>query len=81
MKSFITTVDGLPPAHERTDGLADFTTTARVLVLTGIAVLIGGVSACVAMGLVRLIGLFTHLFYYHQVSGTLVSPADAHPGA
>jgi len=77
---FTVAADGLPPPHERTDGLADFTTTTRVLVLTGIAVVIGGVSACVAMGLVRLIGLFTHLFYYHQVSGALVSPADAHPG-
>ena len=44
------------------------------------AALIGVVSAFVALGLVRLIGFFTHLFYYHEITGTLVSPADAHPG-
>jgi chloride channel protein, CIC family len=81
VKSSEGTVAGLVSTHERTDGLADFTTTARVLLLTGIAVLIGAVSACVAMGLVRLIGFFTHLFYFHELSGTLASPADAHPGA
>ena len=65
---------------DRTDGLADFTTTTRVLVLTAMALLIGVVSAFVALALVRLIGFFTHLFYYHEISGSLVSPADAHPG-
>jgi chloride channel protein, CIC family len=81
VKPISVATEGQSPTHERTAGLADFTTTTRVLVLTGIAVLIGAVSACLAMGLVRLIGLFTHLFYYHQLSATLVSPADAHPGA
>ncbi|HMA44465.1 MAG TPA: chloride channel protein, partial [Gemmatimonadales bacterium] len=44
------------------------------------ATLIGVVGAFVALALVRLIGFFTHLFYYHQIASTLVSPADAHPG-
>jgi chloride channel protein, CIC family len=66
--------------QERAESLADFTTTTRVLRLTIMAALIGVVSAFVALGLVRLIGFFTHLFYYHEIAGTLVSPADAHPG-
>ena len=55
--------------------MGDFTADPRILVLTAMAALIGVISACVALALVRLIGLFTHLFYYHDIGGTLVSPA------
>jgi chloride channel protein, CIC family len=65
---------------KRADELADFTTNIRVLMLTGIAVLIGAASALVALCLIRLIGFFTHLFYYHDFASSLASPADAHPG-
>src|SRR5439155_368664 len=53
----------------------------RVLTLTLLAAVIGVVSAFVALALVRLIGLFTHLFYYHEIAGTLVSPAANRLGA
>src|SRR2546421_11627478 len=38
------------------------------------------ISAYVALVLVRLIGFFTHLFYYHTFDTSLVSPADNHLG-
>src|SRR6266550_1718253 len=56
--------------------LGDFTTDARVVPLTLMAAVVGVVSAFVALALVRLIGLFTHLFYYHEIAGSLVSPAQ-----
>ena len=56
--------------------LGDFTTDARVVTLTLMAAVVGVVSAFVALALVRLIGLFTHLFYYHEIAGNLVSPAQ-----
>src|SRR2546428_14128570 len=40
------------------------------------AALIGVISALVALALLRLIGFFTHLFYYHAIDSRLVSPAD-----
>ena len=56
--------------------LGDFTTDSRVVTLTLMAAVVGVVSAFVALALVRLIGLFTHLFYYHEIAGSLVSPAQ-----
>src|SRR6266566_2906226 len=44
--------------------------------MTGMAALIGVISAFVALALLRLIGFFTHLFYYHEIDSRLVSPAD-----
>ena len=57
------------------DHLRDFTADRRVLTLTWMAALIGVISAFVALALLRLIGLFTHLFYYHDIGASLVSPA------
>jgi len=62
------------------DHLRDFTADRRVLTLTWMAALIGVISAFVALALVRLIGFFTHLFYYHEIGSTLVSPAHNHLG-
>src|SRR5437868_12036965 len=63
------------------DRLGDFTADARILTITLLAVVIGVFSAFVALGLVRLIGFFTHRFYYHGIAGTLVSPAANRLGA
>ena len=63
------------------DRLGDFTADARILTITLLAVVIGVFSAFVALGLVRLIGFFTHVFYYHEIAGTLVSPAANRLGA
>ena len=56
--------------------LGDFTADVRILTLTAMAALIGVISAFVALALLRLIGFFTHLFYYHAIDSRLVSPAD-----
>src|SRR6266513_2165180 len=58
------------------DRLGDFTADGRILTLTAMAALIGVMSAFVALALLRLIGFFTHLFYYHAIDSRLVSPAD-----
>jgi CIC family chloride channel protein len=60
--------------------LGDFTTTPRVLVISALAIGIGAVCAFVALALLRLIGLFTNLFYYGRWSSALVSPAGNHLG-
>lgn len=59
----------------------DFTASPRVLVLTAMAAVIGGISAFVALGLARLISFFTNVFYYGQFSTRgLASPAGHHLG-
>jgi H+/Cl- antiporter ClcA len=60
--------------------LGDFTTTWRVLPISGLAIVIGVVSAYVALGLLRLIGLFTNIFFYGRIKTSLVSPAGHHLG-
>ncbi len=57
------------------DRLGDFTADIRILPLIAMAALIGVISAYVALALVRLIGFFTHVFYYHDIGTSLVSPA------
>ena len=60
--------------------LGDFTCTPRVLKISGLAIVIGLVSAYVALGLLKLIGLFTNLFFFGRWSSALVSPAGNHLG-
>ncbi len=55
--------------------LGDFTSTPRMVLIALLAVPIGYVSAWVALALLRLIGLFTNLFFYQRYSWTFVSPA------
>jgi uncharacterized membrane protein YqhA len=55
--------------------LGDFTTTSRVVPITFLAVAIGVLAAYVALALLRMIGLFTNLFFYQRWSTELVSPA------
>ncbi len=63
-------------APGRESVLGDFTVTPRVLLISTLAIGIGVVSTFVALALLRLIGLFTNLFYYHRWSTQLVSPAQ-----
>jgi H+/Cl- antiporter ClcA len=69
-------------AEAKTDlsHLGDFTTTPRVTLIGAIAVGIGIVCAFVALGLLKLIGLFTNLFFYQRFETTMVSPAGHHLG-
>jgi H+/Cl- antiporter ClcA/CBS domain-containing protein len=66
--------------HGRNDELGDFTTTWRVIPISALAMTIGVVCALVALALLRLIGLFTNLFYFGRWNATLVSPASNHLG-
>ena len=60
--------------------LGDFTATVRVLPISGLALAIGGLAAVVALLLLRLIGIFTNLFYFGRWSTALVSPSGNHLG-
>ncbi len=62
------------------DELGDFTTTWRVVPISILATVIGVVCAFVALALLRLIGLFTNLFYFGRWSTALVSPVGNHLG-
>jgi chloride channel protein, CIC family len=59
----------------RPQELGDFTTDWRVLPISLLAIVIGLIASVVAWALLRLIGLFTNLFYYHRWDTALVSPA------
>jgi chloride channel protein, CIC family len=61
---------------ERNDELGDFTATWRVLPISLLALVIGVVCAFVALALLRLIGLFTNLFYFGRWNTALISPVD-----
>src|SRR6204780_3846455 len=62
------------------DKLEDFTMNSRVLAISGLAILIGFVSAFIALALLRLIGVFTNLFFYQRWGTSMVSPAGNHLG-
>jgi Voltage gated chloride channel len=64
----------------REEELGDFSTTFRVLPISGLAVVIGAICAFVALALLRLIGLFTNVFYFGRWSTTMVSPVGNHLG-
>ncbi|HKW97453.1 MAG TPA: chloride channel protein [Bryobacteraceae bacterium] len=57
------------------DKLGDFTMTARTIPIALLAILIGVIGAYVALGLLKLIGLFTNLLFFGRVATELVSPA------
>src|SRR5437867_1657699 len=57
--------------------LGDFTATWRVVPMALAGVGIGVLAAYVALALLRLIGLFTHLFFFQRWDSALVSPAGS----
>ncbi|HLI84544.1 MAG TPA: chloride channel protein [Bryobacteraceae bacterium] len=67
-------------SRDNSQKLGDFTTTARVLPISVLAILIGAIATYVAWALLRLIGLFTNLFYYGRWNTSFVSPANNHLG-
>jgi chloride channel protein, CIC family len=66
--------------NRRSEELGDFTTTWRVLPISLLAMGIGALCAFVALILLRLIGLFTNLFYFGRWSTSMISPAGNHLG-
>src|SRR5882724_10282621 len=69
-----------PKSNRSWETLGDFTTTIRIIPISVLALAIGVVAAFVALALLRLIGLFTNLFYFGRWSTALVSPAGSHLG-
>lgn len=61
--------------HEVLGKLGDFTANPRMILLSLLALGIGAISACIALILLRLIGLFTNLFFFQRWSTALISPA------
>jgi hypothetical protein len=59
-----------------TGDLGDFTATKRLIPISLIAIAIGLVSSLVAVGLLRLIALFTNLFYFQRWSFAGASPVE-----
>ncbi|HEY3158907.1 MAG TPA: chloride channel protein [Vicinamibacterales bacterium] len=55
--------------------LGDFTANARLLLLSSVAILIGIISAYVAVTLLSLINVFTNLFFFQRFSIAAASPA------
>jgi CIC family chloride channel protein len=66
--------------HEALGKLGDFTTTPRVIFISALALGIGAIGAVVALILLKLIGLFTNLFFFQRWDTALVSPAGNHLG-
>jgi H+/Cl- antiporter ClcA len=81
-------VDSLNPDHEPLDPaasevrdlshLGDFSATPRLLLIAGLALPVGAVSACLSWGLLRLIGLITNAVFYHRLATPLVAPDSHH---
>jgi H+/Cl- antiporter ClcA len=67
-------------AKRASSKLGDFTVTPRTIFIALLAVGIGVISAYVALGLLKLIGFFTNLFFFQRWSTALVSPAGNHLG-
>jgi CIC family chloride channel protein len=64
--------------HDEQSGhLSDFTTTLRVAPISLLAVGTGVAGAFLALVLLRLIGFFTNLFFYHRLASSLVSPGGS----
>ena len=78
-RKIVQTVSGLGN-HEELGKLGDFTTDARVVLISLMAIVIGVISAFVALILLRLIGLFTNLSFFGRWSTTLVSPVGNNLG-
>ncbi len=66
--------------HPQGERLGDFTVEARVLKIAALAIPIGAVAAVCALILLRLIALFTNIFYFGRFSIAARSPADNHLG-
>ena len=62
----------------RAEHLGDFNAHPRMIMICLVAVVVGGASSVVALGLLRLIGLITNLVFYRRVETGLVAPGAGH---
>ena len=58
--------------------LGDFTLQPRTLLIVAFALPLGALSAVVAFGLLRLIGLITNVVFYQRAHTSLVAPGAGH---
>jgi len=73
--------ESLPPLETNAAArLGDFIASPRIIFISLIAIVVGALSAVVALALLRLIGLFTNLFFFQRWGTALVSPAGNHLG-
>lgn len=72
----LNSAQGPQPAHSP----GDFSTDRRVLILIGMALIVGTCSVGAAWLLIRLIALVTNLLWFHRISVDDVSLAWVHPG-
>jgi H+/Cl- antiporter ClcA len=68
-------------AEDEAPRLADFTATSRMAAIALLAVVIGVMAGFLSWTLLRLIGFFTNIFFFHRLGTSLASPADASIGA
>jgi hypothetical protein len=66
------------PSSHPEGPLADFSTEWRVVRIALLSLVVGACSAGIALALLDLIGLFTHLLYYGNVGVSLVPPTLSH---
>ena len=66
--------------NKHTEELGDFTTNVQVIPISIMAIIIGLIATFVAWFLLRLIGLFTNLFYFQRWDTAMTSPAGNHLG-
>ncbi len=62
------------------DNKSDFSANRRLLLISVIAIGIGGLCSLIAVVLLKTIYFFTNLFFYQQISFGFRSPADNHMG-
>lgn len=67
-----------PSTGARAHHLGDFELGVQVLPICALAIPVGAIAAVVAWALLRLIGLFTNLFFYGRLDTTLVAPHNSH---
>ena len=68
------------PEQYSDDRLADFTTDKRVVILSFMSLIIGGMSALIAYALVWLINVISNLAFFQNFSSAASSPAANHLG-
>lgn len=59
---------------EEIDNLRDYTADSRMILMSGLAVIVGAAGAMLSWALLRLIFLATNIFYYHRLSAQFADP-------
>lgn len=73
-------MDNVVAIKKHSHGLGDFTATPQLLTVSLLALAVGALSAFVALALLKLIGLFTNIFFYQRFQSNMVSPLGHHLG-